>query len=276
MRFSLLLAPIPALLGSFLLLQSVPAGTRLLIQQALIASIAGGICAFALWRVRGRHSCETRPWIAAIPLAFLILPLLLSRDDGPRRWISGGGFRLYLAALLLPVALLLLERSLQKALWPLWIAVGIGMALAAQPDASQVTAFSLSCLVLLWITRERSVGAWLTLLALAGCTVVAWRQPDPLHPVPYVEGVLEMARATGPLALIGALLALALLPSALIWQARATRRPGLVAVAIYYLAISCFAYAQLTPMPLLGFGASPILGYLAMAFLASTDSKKAV
>jgi hypothetical protein len=142
-----------------------------------------------------------------------------------------------------------------------WVALlVIATALAAQPDASQATAFALAGLVVLSrvpLTVLARVGVG---IALAGAATVAWLRLDPLEPVSYVEGVLVLAQQVGPLGFGLALVALAL-PVAMLLRA------GQVAVAVYYAAILFFAYRQLTPMPLLGFGVGPILGYFAMANL---------
>jgi len=167
-----------------------------------------------------------------------------------------------------PVTLLLLSEELKDAKakipWPLIAVIGIALALALQPDASQVTAFALACAVLF----HRAPIA----LVLAGSVALAWKQPDPLKPVPYVEGVLELARGIGPLAFIGALVALALPIGVLFWQARSHKSIPLASVALYYVVIDICAYLQLTPMPLLGYGAGPILGYfLFTALISSSD-----
>ena len=50
----------------------------------------------------------------------------------------------------------------------------------------------------------------------------------------------------------------------------ATRGPrGLLAVAMYYVALVGLAPLEITPVPLLGFGAGPILGYLLMVLVSA-------
>lgn len=114
-------------------------------------------------------------------------------------------------------------------------------------------------------TRERALLAVAIATALAAGVAWAWWQPDPLLPVPHVEGVLDLAAAAGPVWFAAAVIALALPLLALARLARASNAPALLSVAIYYVVIDVLAWRQLTPMPLLGYGAGPIVGYALMA-----------
>ena len=140
-----------------------------------------------------------------------------------------------------------MRASAVKTVWLLAGAVGIAAALAAHPDASQATALALSCAVPILGARATSLAKGISLLALTLCAAFAWRQPDPLQPVSYVEGVLGLARDIGPLALIFALLAVALPPGVLLWQAYRAKSLGLAGVAVYYVAIAGCATVQLSP-----------------------------
>ena len=83
-------------------------------------------------------------------------------------------------------------------------------ALTLQPDASQVTAFSSAAGLSLLVGNASKMIKATGLTGLAACLGWAWSRPDPLEPIPHVEGVLDLAWNLGPLALIAAVLALAL------------------------------------------------------------------
>ncbi|MBB6052742.1 hypothetical protein [Armatimonas rosea] len=257
----LALAALPAFLGSLFLMQRGGAGLSQLIQQVVAFSVAA--LAFVLTSRKPLSSTETSRGRALMGVVVLLVLPLLAPGAGPHRWLGVGGFRLYMASVLLPGAVPLLPQTRSA-----WIALlAIAAALAAQPDASQVTAFALAGLVVLWRAPLSGLARVGVGVALAGATAVAWLRPDPLEPVAYVEGVLVLAQQVGMLALGFALIALAL-PVAMLL------RMGHVAVAVYYAAILFFAYRQLTPMPLLGFGVGPILGYFAMAILCRPQEVK--
>jgi hypothetical protein len=250
----LVLAGLPAFLGSLFLMQRGGASLAQLIQQVVVFGVAALVSVLVarkqltLTEKFGDHALL----VAAV---LVVLPLLLP-GTGPHRWLGAGGFRLYIASVVLPSVVLLLPQARHA-----WIAfLLIAAALAAQPDGSQATAFALAGLVVL-ARAPLSVLVRVGLgVALAGAATVAWLRPDPLEPVSYVEGVLVLAQQVGPLGLVFALVALAL-PVAMLL------RLGQVAVAVYYVALFFFAYRQLTPMPLLGFGVGPILGYFGMVSL---------
>lgn len=203
--------------------------------------------------------------IMVLTLLGLAVPLAGSAD-GPERWLLLGPVRLYLAPLLLPAflaACAVFARAGDRQETAARVAlVGAGLALAAQPDASQVLALLAGAAVL--CTRFRS-GPWRTggtLLGLALLTLWAFLRPDPLQPVPHVEGVFALALSQSlPAGLL-------VIGCALAWLAglcrQAVKGPGpfwLAGVAAYYGVLYACSVAGLTPAPLIGFGAGPVLGF---------------
>ena len=267
----LLCAAIPALIGSLLLMRTAGVGGALLVQQVVVSGLSFA-AAVALPRLPRGKTLARAAWVVAAAVILVWTPLWWRAGDEPRRWLSWGGLRIYVAAMVLPPAIVLLARALHstsaRPVWPQGAIAAVGAALAAQPDASQATAFALACGIPLCTTPGRPSAKAVMFAALVTCAVWAWRQPDPLLPVPHVEGVLDLARAAGPLALATAVASLALPPVALVLLSNAFGDAGLLAVAIYFGAVDALAWFQLTPMPLLGFGAGPILGYVAMVLLA--------
>lgn len=268
----LLAAALPALAGSLLLMRQAGAGATLLTQQIAVAVLSFAAVAMT-WSRDARNGTIPRPALAlAIATVLLWAPLWASTLTGPERWLRVAGMRVYVASMLLPAVVLVLARALRPSAspprWP-WMLMPVALwALAAQPDASQATAFALACALPLWRASAAATAKGLVAGTLAAGVAWAWWQPDPLLPVPYVEGVLDLAAAAGPVALVAALAALALPLLMLTRQARASNDTALLSVAIYYAAIGVLAWRQLTPMPLLGFGAGPVVGYALMVAAA--------
>ena len=140
----------------------------------------------------------------------------------------------------------------------------------AQPDAAQATAIALGLAPILSCRDlvRRSVGLP-TLLVLAGAAALAWLRLDQLPPVPHVEGILELARGQGAVQGLGALLSLGLALLPLAWPLRGgdpTTRALAAGAGLYFCGSVAATFAGHFPVPLLGAGAGPVLGWYGLAF----------
>ncbi len=272
-RFAVFL-PLPALITSLFIFLLAETGRGIYLQQIIVAVLAFLLC---VWTTRvDKPSPTGKPALnlICIALILLLLPILLNLIQGKhveaQRWLNLGGLRIYLAACLLPSCLFLIDKVAQTAsLRQPLIAFSsmIPLALAMQTDAAQATAFSAAILVLFW-HRGFSLTQIVFLIAINLISLtLAWINEPSLNPVSYVEGVIQLASAHHLIAGIWTMLATLILPGGLAWLAWSRQHQGIAALALYYPCISGFAYAQLTPMPLLGFGASPIIGYFLLASL---------
>ena len=273
----LILLVLPSLIGSVLLMHLAGVGQSLLIQQIALA-LLGLTCVLWIDNVRRNQDADKSLTIPRqIRNSILILVSLLiglaacfafSEAGNPSRWIKLGGIRLYFSAAVLPLALYVFARLH----WRLGFS-GIGslalfsvfvLLLAEQPDLSQVLAFTLAAIFIVWH------GADSLFLKIGGSAVWAvlcywcWQQADPLQPVSYVEGVIQLAASAGRIAMIAAIISVALLPVGLFFVGIKRSMPELIPIALYYIVIMICAYRGLTPMPLLGFGAGPLLGYFVL------------
>lgn len=159
-------------------------------------------------------------WLRATPV-LLVASLLSAPQLNVHRWVVAGPFHLNVAMMMLPGAAVALAR---QGGWA--IALVSLLLLAVQPDASQATAWAAAGIV---VALLRPMPGWaraLLIAALAGGAVLAWTQPDPLPPVPEVEGILRLAAAHFPA--LAAIAAAALLAgiAAPLATARAGDRPA--------------------------------------------------
>lgn len=279
MRISwlLILFAFPSLIGSVLLMRLAGAGRSLQVQQ-MAAAFIGMI--YVLWTDRtNRHKDAERH--SSVPqqiqngVAVLVLMLVglaacfaFSEASNPSRWLKLGGLRLYFSAAVLPLALYLLARLH----WRLQFSVPFNMVLilsfsvllAIQPDASQVSAFSFAALFIVWHRMGSFVLKVAMSIILGLLCYWSWQQADPLQAVAYVEGVIQLASSIDIFAMLVAVLSLAIIPIGLLYIGIKRSMPELMPIALYYIAIMICAYLGLTPMPLLGFGAGPVIGYFAV------------
>src|SRR5262249_16936765 len=143
------------------------------------------------------------------------------------------------------------------------LGVGITGFLLLQPDAAQASAFAGALIVLLFFCRQTSWVTWAAAPAALVCAAWSWMRPDPLLPVRHVEGIVGLAAQNGVLWLLASLASLALLPCPfLLSRGRDGRAsPQALALGLYFVLnviAPCFGPF---PVPLLGYGVSPIAGY---------------
>ncbi len=133
----------------------------------------------------------------------------------------------------------------------------VSVALFAQPDAAQASAFAVAWAIIAGARRRaRETSGALVVLALGAATLF---RSDPLGPVPYVEGILRLAQTQSTGRAVTGGLSLLLLP--LPFMLDPSQRWLGAAVAAYVLCIVLAASVGNYPVPVMGYGAAPILGY---------------
>lgn len=249
-----LLIALPPVAASVIVLSiagiSVSVWTMHAIAIALSLAIAVGGS-----RVRLRPVTAISLTIAAIA-ATLLFPL-----SGPRRWMVVGPLHLYMAPVVLPSFIAALSIALRtRAAVALAAAIVTAALLAAQPDASQALALVVGAAVVFARERAQVRMAVVTVAAMGLITAWAFTRPDPLLPVPWVEGVFALALRYSAIAgIVVIACAVAFITSLALASRRGPRWLG--AVAAYYAVLFACSIAGLTPAPLIGFGAGPLLGF---------------
>ena len=278
-----LLAPLPAVfLGAFLM-NAHDVSAALWLQQIGAAVVGSEICVVAV-HVGQRSELGVRSWLALAigAVALIAVTILFPGVDGVRRWIPVGPVRLHAASIALPVLLLALDAAKQRSsnLESRTIrgaAILAAVLLIAQPDASQATAFAVSAGMVLLARTRSNAREWLLVGGFGVLAALAWTRRDPLEPVPHVEGIVGLAAETGAVWVALGIASLALLPAPFLLAARrgVRRQVGTVALAVYLGILCVMPFLGAYPVPLLGFGLSPILGYyIALAWLVVQLSQR--
>jgi cell division protein FtsW (lipid II flippase) len=231
----------------------------------------GALAAVAVARWGGERF--GRGLALAAPLG-LCLTFLGPDLDGVHRWLVAGPVRFNSAMLLLPSLVVATAILAKRHRWWWTPAFGALALLTLQPDASQTSAMALAICVIAAGLRSRP---WAERIAVAIAALLfaalSWTRPDPLQPVPEVEGVIRLAGSHSPvlagLAVLS-LIAFAAAPSLAIYDRRPER--GLAGVALTALLSGWVVAPALGafPVPLIGMGVSPILGaWIGVGLLAS-------
>lgn len=210
--------------------------------------------------------------IYIIPLAILLL-LLTFLDlglKGIHRWVSIGPLRFYVASIVLPLLIIGLWKISKKSNWrtPTIITVGVSLLLALQPDASQTTAFIISMAIILFNKTSNSIYRLIVSGVFSIIIILSWLYLDNLPPVPYVEGIVNMVANMGVVWLILGITSLAILPLPFfLFPPQNTKLPS-NCLGVYFIIILISTLFGNFPVPIMGYGISPIIGYfVAIAWL---------
>lgn len=258
----------PALVGASIMIGSDAPLARWGVQ--LSACVLGLAVFLVVTRAAWRPSRALALGSIVATAAFVAWTLTAPGIDGVQRWHAVGPLLVHPSALLTPVLVVFTARAQVRrplaAHGVLWVLQGVHLV---QPDAGQATALGLAGAALALVglsgrSRALWVGAYLASAALA------WLRPDPLPPAAFVEDIVPRAFALAPAMGVVALAALGLfVVSPLVGLAKEpTARVAALGLASYFggsVVAPCFGEF---PVPLLGFGSSPMVGaFLGLAAL---------
>jgi cell division protein FtsW (lipid II flippase) len=259
-----LAAPVPALVVGVLTMRMSDVPPSLWMQN-VAAWAAGTVLCVVL--ARPRTSAARPRWAdvaAVLTLAALAATLLAPGMVGVHRWLPLGPVRLHAAAVLLPVLVVALDSLSRVRGW--WtsalVAAAAMLALFLQPDAAQATAFAAAAVLLLFGRADR--GMRLACLGVVGAlAALTWTRRDPLAPVPYVEEIVGLAASLGTGWAAAAVVSLLLLPVPFFVAGRDAAPHVGIALGAYVAITAAAPFLGSFPMPVMGYGMSPIIGYLA-------------
>lgn len=236
----------------------------------LVAALFGLVAHAAVVTLPPRSTARASYALAAAAVVTLAGTLAATGLDGVHRWYAIGALRLHPSALLTPM-LVVLAGDLSRAHPPRAQALLAALQAVhlAQPDAGQASATGAAALVIS-LTSFKGNARVVATLAHVACVGVAWAMPDPLPPAPFVEDIVARALALGLPAAVAAVLALVALVASPFVRPRSCDGIGPTEGAL----AACFAASIIAttagefPVPLLGFGPSPVVGaFLGLAAL---------
>jgi cell division protein FtsW (lipid II flippase) len=237
--------------------------------SAMILQVAAGVIGALLALVVA--------WIARPPgriVGYGLLALVLAAEafvlvagvsmEGVRRWIALGPIQLHAASLLVPLAVWTAARCLD-AIGAVLLAA-ILVVLAAQPDAAAILALTLGVGAVALIDKGKRRWALGVVAIGAVCAGWALSRPDPLPAVGHVELVVRKSLEASPTLGALALVALIAVPMAALWP---RRTPATLALAATWAGFVLANLIANYPAPVIGAGASPVLGWLLSIGLAA-------
>ena len=197
--------------------------------------------------------------------------------DNVHRWLSIGPISLYISSIFAPILIIELWTLLKdnKDLWVSAITIIVAILLAYQPDASQLTAFAVPMGIILYhkvSNRFISLFSVGILIFLAG---LSWIHLDTLPAVDYVEEILGLVMKMGSIWTVLGIISLILIPLPFFVTLNHKERPLSWLLGLYFTILIITTFFGNFPVPLMGYGISPIAGYLmAMTWLIKNKDNK--
>lgn len=238
--------------------------------ERLLLINAGALAAALVWIMLGRlpTSRAARLSLAIAAVIALLLPLLIGPTvGGVSRWLQAGPMSLHSGTLLLPLIIVLAAGEAK--LGPAVLALA-GAALALQSDAAVLAALAAASAALAGTHRSAlyaivaAAGAVLAILTLGDAT---------LEPQVFTESVLPQVAGRSLLQAMALATLMFAMPLWLLVLDPRTPRPECYALAALLITLGIMAILAPFPYPLVGYGASPILG-VGLALGAPTDRRK--
>ncbi len=274
MNFMPLLMAVPAVIIGVIAMYTNKVPFAILGQNIFYLLICGMISFFILIKnpkVKKNESTNITTIIVAVIL--LILTFVSSGIEGVHRWVSVGPIKFYVAVIVLPIIIIELWKLLQIRDW--WfsavITIVISIFLTLQPDASMLTAFAIPMIILLWNKVNNNIFRSCIVISLSTLIIISWVFLDKLPPVSYVENIVSLVGNMGIIWLSLGVISLVILPLPFIFFSPEKYKLLSQSIGLYFIIILISTIFGNFPVPLMGYGISPIIGYfISVTWLAKS------
>lgn len=197
--------------------------------------------------------------ICIITLLFTFINLGI---EGVHRWIAIGPINLYVSVIVLPIIIINLWSLIKNGNFMIAITsmICVSIILTLQPDASIMTAFTITSIILLW-DKINPLSLTLLIVFLSSLSIFTWVFLDGLAPVEYVEGIFKLVSDMGIIwFILGVISLIIMIIPFLIFPPKKNKRLS-ICFGIYFITILISTVFGNFPIPLMGYGVSPIIGY---------------
>lgn len=233
------------------------------IQNIACLVIAGLISYFAVSNKFKMISRKTSGIFILVSLLLLLLTLISPGMNGVHRWISLGIINFNVSMIVLPITIIGLWKmsQIKDLRLTVVITIAISIILAIQPDASQLTGFAIPMMFVLFSNTDKKRLRIFIAGILSVLIILSWVFLDNLPPVDYVEGIASLLANMGLIWLVIGVISLGILPMPFILFPPKNFKLPSICVGFYFTIILVSTLFGNFPVPLMGYGISPIIGY---------------
>lgn len=212
--------------------------------------------------MKGKERKDVRFLTIVLFISSLVLPFIFPGIEGVKRWITIGPLGIYIASVILPFVIIILGRfaTNNRKYETNGLIIYALIILLFQPDAGQLTAFACAMVFTLW----KAIKSWLmkitSVIVIVCIVVLSWVFLDDLAPVAYVEEILFLVADLGMILFVIGVISLLLLLFPFFFYGR--NHFISLSLGIYFLVSILVTFFGNFPMPVMGYGVSPIIGYI--------------
>lgn len=251
---------LPAIVIGTIAMVSYGVPTSIWIQNSLIWIMGTVFGAVFLIQRKEKQFNNGRSSQIIMILVLLILPFFFNGLEGVHRWLVIGPINLYIASIVLPLLIIQLWKINNRDYYVFGLILVTFTILLFQPDAEQLSAFAFAATIILWKKIVSGILKFLSITLTGAFVITSWIFLDDLAPVPYVEDILFLVSDLGNVWFIIGIFSLLLLvcPFFLFGS------KGFVSLSlgVYFLITMIVTFIGNFPMPIMGYGISPIIGYI--------------
>lgn len=209
--------------------------------------------------------------LSFLALCLMVISLLSFGSAGVHRWVSIGSMCINISMVFGPLILYAISASLgHNNFLPIILTSSVLVIHVLQPDAGQGTAFACAAIVIFLLNNGAPFLMRIISIIVIGVGIMlVWHQPDSLPAVDEVEYILHLAIRIGGFGAIGIVFTMVFLLAPMLYTLhyqRINSDNGILALAFIIYLIATFWVTELGnyPVPIIGAGASSVLGWYTM------------
>ncbi|WP_435357862.1 hypothetical protein [Emticicia sp. SJ17W-69] len=179
--------------------------------------------------------------------------------DDVHRWLNFGSIKLNVGLIISPVVLLLISRE-TNVYYCCAAFTLVTILFLLQPDASLVTAFSISATILMIDKLKNKVIIIIFILLVLLSVAFSWYFLDNLKPANYVEDIMSLTERISPYLFIISLFSLFILVLPF-FLGQFKKDKLIISLGCYFILLITSSFIGNFPVMIIGYGFSPIIGY---------------